>query len=175
MTKLIRVAAATTLAALLCAGSWFNATGTASAAPSLHSVGSATSGLPSEEYVKNCGIVSCTKYYTRAATIRINQRVQEEQNRFIALGAASPAVACAVLGVAIGSVADPLAGGGAAAACGAAAADKIATLVDALKQAADAGQCFAMRTPKGVHYAAGLEMYVSDYLVRSNRYCTDGS
>ncbi len=128
--------------------------------------------VQNEQYVTHCGITTCTKYFTRAATKRINANVQEQQNRIIALGTAGPTVACAIAGAALG------AGIGAAVtstACAVVSADKIASLVDALKQASDANQCFAMKAPKGLDNLSVVGLYASNYLVRSNQYCTDGN
>ncbi len=143
-----------------------NQQATASAVPG------APSGFSNEQYVTNCGITTCTKYFTRAATKRINANVQEQQNRDIVLGTAGPTVACAIAGAALGG------GIGAAvtsAACAVVSADKIASLVDALKQASDANQCFAMKATKGLDNLGVVGLYASNYLVRSNKYCTDGN
>jgi hypothetical protein len=144
-----------------------NQQATASAVP-----GVPLEGISNEQYVTHCGITTCTKYFTRAATKRINANVQEQQNRIIALGTAGPTVACAIAGAALGG------GIGAAAAgagCAVVSADKIASLVDALKQASDANQCFAMKAPKGLDNLSVVGLYASNYLVRSNQYCTDGN
>jgi len=139
-----------------------------------------TPGAASEDYIKNCGISTCTRYYTRAATERINENVQAQQNRIQNWGEAGPAIACAFAGGAAGAV---LSGGvavGAGAAVAAAACDKlsegkIGSLIDHLKQAADANQCFAVRTPRVLDRLDVAALYASNYLVRSNEYCTDGS
>ena len=46
---------------------------------------------------------------------------------------------------------------------------------NALKQASDANQCFAMKAPKGLDNLGVVGLYASNYLVRSNKYCTDGN
>jgi hypothetical protein len=148
-------------------------------APTTEAVSMAGPGMNGEEYVKNCGIRTCTKYYTRAATKRINENVQAQQNRIQNWGEAGPAVACAVAGAAAGGVlsgglAAGVAGAGALAACDKLAEGKIGSLIDHLKQAAEANQCFAVRTPKGIDRVDVAALYASNYLVRSNEYCTDG-
>ena len=157
--------------ALLTTGGLMLSTGTASAAGP---------GMQGEEYVKNCGVASCTKYYTRAATKRINENVQAQQNRIQNWGEAGPAVACAIAGAAIGGVVSGGTAAGVGLAAGAVACEKlsegkIGSLIDHLKQAAEADQCFAVRTPKGVDRVDVAALYASNYLVRSNQYCTDGS
>jgi peptidoglycan hydrolase-like protein with peptidoglycan-binding domain len=144
-----------------------NQQATASAVPGVPS-----GGISNEQYVTNCGITRCTKYFTRAATKRINANVQEQQNRIIVLGTAGPTVACAIAGAALGG---GIGAAAASAACAVVSADKIASLVDALKQASDANQCFAMKAPKGLDNLSVVGLYASNYLVRSNQYCTDGN
>jgi outer membrane lipoprotein SlyB len=97
--------------------------------------------------------------------------VQEQQNRLITLGTAGPTVACAIAGAALGGIGAAVVGSG----CAVVSADKIASLVDALKQASDANQCFAMKATKGLDNLSVVGLYASDYLVRSNQYCTDGN
>lgn len=133
----------------------------------------APTGLSNEQSVTHCGITTCTKYFTRAATHRINANAQEQQNQIIAIGAGAPAVACAIAGAVLGG---GIGGAAAGAACAAVSGLKVAALVDTLKQASDANQCFAMKAIKGLDSGLSIVgIYASDYLVRSGQYCTDGT
>jgi hypothetical protein len=133
----------------------------------------------SEEHVKKCGTVTCTRYYTRAATKRINDNIQGRKNTIETVGEFGPVAACAVAGAVIGGVASggTAAGVGlgvAGAACDKLAENKIGSLIEAAERAAEANQCFAVRSPKGIGRLDVVALYLSNYLVRSNDYCTDG-
>jgi hypothetical protein len=147
-----------------------NQQATASAVPG------APTGLGNEPHVTHCGITTCTRYFTRAATKRINAAVQEEQNQILVWGAAGPTVACAIGGAVLGvGIASAVTSAVAGAGCAVVSEYKIASLVDTLKQASDANQCFAMKATKGLDNLSVVGLYASDYLVRSNQYCTDGN
>jgi peptidoglycan hydrolase-like protein with peptidoglycan-binding domain len=153
-----------------------SAPATPATAPAAGTSTASATGLGNEPHVTHCGITTCTRYFTRAATKRINADVQEEQNRLLVFGTLGPAAACGIAAAALGGgIASVVTGAVGLTGCGAWAADKIGTLIDALKQASDANQCFAMKASKGLDNFSFVGLYASDYLVRSNQYCTDGN
>lgn len=136
-----------------------------------------TDGAFNEDFVKNCGRITCTRYYTRSATKRMNERLQRQINKFTVWGEAGPAISCAAAGAALGVLgAGPGIVVGAAtgaAICDRLGAAKIGSIIDHLQGAANANQCFAVRTPKGFDRIGAFALYSSNYLIRSNEFCRD--
>ena len=118
--------------------------------------------------VVHCGIVTCTTYFSRGATKAMDSAAQAHLNATIGVGTAGAAGVCALASAPLGGVAATVAG----TVCGIIAAEDIGSYFDQLHNAAQAGQCFAVRTagdPESPQYA----LYGPHYLVRSNGYCHD--
>lgn len=114
-----------------------------------------------------CGVVTCTKYFSRTLTREMDSIVQGEINRI-------NNVSTAALGGICGVAAAPLGGqaaAGAAAVCSVAGGAQVGDFYDTLHNAAVANQCFAITSapPETPQYA----IYGSDYKVRSNEHCVD--
>jgi peptidoglycan hydrolase-like protein with peptidoglycan-binding domain len=119
--------------------------------------------------VVNCGYFTCTTYYSRGLTKAMDASAQASINETQAGTDAAMAGLCAVAATPTGN---PYAVTAAAAACATLTAAGLGSYYDQLHNAAQAGQCFAVREagdPESPQYG----LYGPHYLVRSNGYCHD--
>lgn len=124
---------------------------------------------PAYSEVVNCGTFTCTTYYSRGLTKAMDASAQASINEMQGGSAAAMAGLCALVAAPVGG---PYAAGVAATACATLAAAQIGSYYDQLHNAAQAGQCFAVREagdPESPQYG----LYGPHYLVRSNGYCHD--
>lgn len=131
-------------------------------------------GLPGAEV--NCGFATCTVYLHRTTTQQWATRLKLEQNQnglyAVAAFACSPWVAFSLAGapgVAVATVGT--------ASCEAIMLPRAGSLVDHATQAADSGQCLAIKQglTQVSSLAQGKWSWGNDvrFLVRSNKYCKD--
>jgi peptidoglycan hydrolase-like protein with peptidoglycan-binding domain len=129
---------------------------------------SAAPGPPLSDVV-NCGIVTCTTYFSRSATKAMDSAAQSNLNATLGVDAAGAAGVCGLISAPLGG---PYAAGVSATVCGILSAEETGSYFDQLHNAAQAGQCFAVRTagdPESPQYG----LYGPHYLVRSDGYCHD--
>lgn len=127
------------------------------------------SSSPPYSDVVNCGSFTCTTYYSRGLTKAMDASAQASINATQAGTDAAMASLCALAATPSGN---PYAVTAAAGVCATLTAAQIGSYYDQLHNAAQAGQCFAVREagdPESPQYG----LYGPHYLVRSNGYCHD--